>query len=270
MIPKILHYCWFGNGEKPELVQKCMESWRNILPEYELHEWNERNFDLNVVPYVREAYEKKRWAFVTDYVRLYALYNVGGIYVDTDVEILRPLDRFLSLPAFSGFQCKNCCVTGLMGAARHSQWAKDLMDDYTGRHFLNKDGTLNEATNVHYISERMMQMGMKLDGSKESIEGYYTVFPEEYFCPKECVSGKLNLTENSYAIHHFAGSWLGTRRLKLRALSRRFPLLAYYLGYFMRDPRVVVKAMHKSLKRKFYKILGKTIEEDHSLWTDEV
>ena len=104
MIPKIIHYCWFGRGKMPELAQKCLDSWKKQLPEYDYKLWNEDNFDINSVPYVKEAYEARKFAFVTDYVRLYALYHFGGVYMDTDVEVLKPLDRFLELPAFSGFE----------------------------------------------------------------------------------------------------------------------------------------------------------------------
>ena len=100
MIPKIIHYCWFGRGQMPELALKCLESWKKYCPDYEIKEWNEDNFDLETYPYAREAYENRKFAFVTDVVRLYALYHEGGIYMDTDVEVLKPLDRFLNDPAF--------------------------------------------------------------------------------------------------------------------------------------------------------------------------
>lgn len=270
MIPKVIHYCWFGHGEKSELIQKCMASWKKYLPEYRIVEWNEDNFDLNCVPYVKEAYEKRKWAFVTDYVRLYALYTQGGIYMDTDVEVLRPIDRFLHLPAFSGFQTVNCCVTGIMGAEKGSKWAKDMMDDYNDRHFIKPDGSLNLATNVHYVSERMMKMGMKLDGHLESIDGYVTFFPVDYFCPKLCVEGTVNLTENSYTIHHFAGSWLGEKGLWIRKIKKRHPLLGYYISYFSKDPKTLVRNIGRSLRRKWYRWTGRSDQIVDGIWIDEL
>ena len=180
MIPKIIHYCWFGHGPKPELIQRCMASWKKYLPEYKLKEWNEEDFDVNCIPYVKEAYKQRRWAFVSDYVRLYALYHDGGIYMDTDEEVLNPIDRFLSLAAFSGYQNAEQCLTGEGG-----EWVKDLMDDYIGRSFYRPNGEINETTNVECTTYLMRKKkGMKIDGNLEEALGYVTFFPAEYFCPQ--------------------------------------------------------------------------------------
>jgi len=263
MIPKKIHYCWFGRGEKSELIEKCMASWKQFLPEYELKEWNEDNFDVNSVQYVREAYKERKWAFVSDYVRLYALYHDGGIYMDTDVEVLKPIDRFLNLAAFSGYQDADQCLTGIMGSERGGEWVKDLLDDYEGRSFYRKNGEINETTNVEYTTYLMRKKkGMRIDGSEESIEGYVTFFPVDYFCPKLCTSGIVNLTENSYTIHHFAGSWLGRRRLFARQLRRRFGnYVGYYFDYFSRRPDLVMKNIVSSCRRKWARLRGKTFTE---------
>ena len=263
MIPKIIHYCWFGNGTKSELIQRCMETWKKVLPEYEVKEWNESNFDIDCIPYVKEAYKERRWAFVSDYVRLYALYHDGGIYMDTDVEVLKPIDRFLSLAAFSGYQDAEQCLTGIMGSEKGGAWVKDLMDDYIGRSFYRPNGEINETTNVEYTTYLMRKRkGMKIDGKLEEIPGYVVFFPVEYFCPKLCVSGVVNLTENSYTIHHFAGSWLGKRRLASRMLKRHVhPLVGYYFDYFTRRPDKVIKNVILSLRRKIGKLIGRPIQE---------
>ena len=130
MIPKKIHYCWFGRGEKPELALKCIESWKKYLPDYELKEWNEDIFDISRNQYVREAYENRKFAFVTDYVRLYAIYTEGGIYMDTDVEVVGRFDKFLHHHAFSGFETDGNVPTGMMAAEKGSVWAKDLLDQY--------------------------------------------------------------------------------------------------------------------------------------------
>ena len=207
MIPKKIHYCWFGKGKMPELALKCIESWRVNLPDYELKEWNENSFDINSNFYVKEAYESRKFAFVTDYVRLYALYTEGGIYMDTDVEVLKNLDSFLDLPAFSGFEDNMHIPTGIMAAEKGSIWAKWQLEYYSGRHFLLPDGTLDLTTNVDIIGGLMEEKGFILKNGLYNFQNIITIFPKDYFCPKSHTTGKIELTENTYTIHHFAGSW---------------------------------------------------------------
>ncbi len=127
MIPKIIHYCWFGRGKLPELAFKCMDTWKKYLPDYQLRLWNEDTFDITSHPYVFEAYQSKKYAFVTDYVRLYALYHFGGIYMDTDVEVIRNLDELLDLPGFSGFESEKDVPTGIMACESHNSWAEEQL-----------------------------------------------------------------------------------------------------------------------------------------------
>ena len=217
MIPKKIHYCWFGKGKMPELALKCIESWRVNLPDYELKEWNENSFDINSNFYVKEAYESRKFAFVTDYVRLYALYTEGGIYMDTDVEVLKNLDSFLDLPAFSGFEDNMHIPTGIMAAEKGSIWAKWQLEYYSGRHFLLPDGTLDLTTNVDIIGGLMEEKGFILKNGLYNFQNIITIFPKDYFCPKSHTTGKIELTENTYTIHHFAGSWKSSSdRLKRR------------------------------------------------------
>lgn len=217
MIPKKIHYCWFGKGKMPELALKCIESWRVNLPDYELKEWNENSFDINSNFYVKEAYESRKFAFVTDYVRLYALYTEGGIYMDTDVEVLKNLDSFLDLPAFSGFEDNMHIPTGIMAAEKGSIWAKWQLEYYSGRHFLLPDGTLDLTTNVDIIGGLMEEKGFIQKNGLYNFQNIITIFPKDYFCPKSHTTGKIELTENTYTIHHFAGSWKSSSdRLKRR------------------------------------------------------
>ena len=217
MIPKKIHYCWFGKGKMPELALKCIESWRVNLPDYELKEWNENSFDINSNFYVKEAYESRKFAFVTDYVRLYALYTEGGIYMDTDVDVLKNLDSFLDLPAFSGFEDNMHIPTGIMAAEKGSIWAKWQLEYYSGRHFLLPDGTLDLTTNVDIIGGLMEEKGFILKNGLYNFQNIITIFPKDYFCPKSHTTGKIELTENTYTIHHFAGSWKSSSdRLKRR------------------------------------------------------
>jgi hypothetical protein len=208
MIPKKIHYCWFGRGQMPELALKCIESWKKYLPEYEIKEWNEDNFDLDLYPYVREAYDNRKFAFVTDVVRLYALYHEGGVYMDTDVEVLKPLDPFLNHTAFSGFENATQVPTGIMASEKGGVWAKENLDYYNGRHFLKEDGSIDIETNVIIITDYMLKCGLKQNNTYQDFPGLITFYPNDYFCPKSYVDGKIYKTDNTVTIHHFAGSWL--------------------------------------------------------------
>ncbi len=207
MIPKKIHYCWFGRGEMPELALKCIASWKKFLPEYEIKEWNEDNFDLDSYPYVREAYDNRKFAFVTDVVRLYVLYHEGGIYMDTDVEVLKPLDVFLKYEAVSGFESETQIQTGLMACREGHPLFKELLDEYDGLHFIKPDGNFDYTTNVVRITNTCMKYGFVQNNQLQTVAGF-TLFPKDYFCPKSYVDGKIHLTENTVTIHHFAGSWI--------------------------------------------------------------
>lgn len=208
MIPKIIHYCWFGRGEKPESVKKYIKGWHEILPDYTFKEWNEDNFDINSNQYVREAYEARKFAFVTDYVRLYALYHEGGIYMDTDVEVLSTFDPFLHHTAFSGFETDGNVPTGMMAAEKGSVWARDLLSGYGNRRFILPDGTCDTTTNTFVITKYMVDKGLILNNKYQDFPGLCTMYPAEYFCPKDHRTGKIRCTSKTVCIHHFAGSWL--------------------------------------------------------------
>lgn len=208
MIPKEIHYCWFGRGEKPELARKCIASWHKFLPDYEIKEWNEDNFDLDLYPYVRQAYDSRKFAFVTDVVRLYALFHEGGIYMDTDVEVIGRFDSFLHHHAFSGFETNNTVPTGMMAAEKDSIWAKELLDEYNERLFIREDGSYDDETNTVAITRYMVSKGLRCNNTLQDFPGLCTMYPSEYFCPKEHTTGKVNITDKTVCIHHFAGSWL--------------------------------------------------------------
>lgn len=208
MIPKKIHYCWFGGNPLPDDALKCIASWRKFMPDYEIIEWNESNFDVNATPYTAQAYEAKKYAFVTDYVRLYALYKEGGIYMDTDVEALKSFDSFLHLHAFSGFENNGYVPTGMMAAEKNSKWAKDLLDQYDTRTFINEDGSFDLTTNTTVITDYMIGKGLVRNNTYQDFPGLVTMYPSEWFCPKDHGTGIIRLTENTVCIHHFACSWL--------------------------------------------------------------
>lgn len=216
MIPKVIHYCWFGRNPLPELAKKCIASWKKYLPDYEIKEWNEDNFDLDLYPYVREAYDNRKFAFVTDVVRLYALYNEGGIYMDTDVEVLKSLDPFLQHTAFSGFEDEKNIPTGIMASEKGGKWAKDNLEYYNDRHFKKENGEIDLTTNVTTITNYMLPLGLKQDNTYQDFSNLITFYPKDYFCPIDSSSLQLNITENTHTIHHFAGSWV--KRSLLRRL----------------------------------------------------
>jgi len=208
MIPKIIHYCWFGRGEKPELAVKCIDSWKRYLLDYELKEWNEDNFDITQNQYVCEAYENRKFAFVTDYVRLYAIYTEGGIYMDTDVEVVGSYNQFLHHHAFSGFETDGNVPTGMMAAEKGSVWAKELLDQYQERVFVQSDGSFDMTTNTTVITNYMLRKGLMLNNQYQDFPGLCTMYPADFFCPKDHRTGKIRCTKNTVCIHHFAGSWL--------------------------------------------------------------
>lgn len=206
MIPKIIHYCWFGGKPLPEDAKRYIDSWRKYCPDYEIKEWNESNFDLNICNYVREAFEAKKWAFITDYVRLYAMVNEGGIYMDTDVEVIKPLDSFLYHKAFSGFEDERNIPTGIMACEKGFALFDELLHYYDNKHFIKDDGTYDLTTNVITITNICRKYGFKGNNKKQDVLGFI-LYPNDVFCPKSHDTGEIKLTDNTVTIHHFAGSW---------------------------------------------------------------
>lgn len=207
MIPKIIHYCWFGKNPLPPLAVKCIESWKKYCPDYEIKEWNESNFDVNCNQYTKEAYEAKKWAFVSDVARLFALVNHGGIYMDTDCELLKPIDEFLSLDAVSGFETETQISTAFMGCRKEHLLFAELLQDYNRKNFKLADGGYDTTTNVTAVTNALLKKGIMLNNKLQTVSDF-TLYPKEYFCPKNGKTGDINISENTYAIHHFDGSWL--------------------------------------------------------------
>ncbi len=212
MIPKTIHYCWFGRNPKPKLAKKCIKSWKIYCRGYEIIEWNEDNFDLALAPlYVRQAYEAKKWAFVTDYVRLWAMTQYGGIYMDTDVEVVRSLDRFLEHRAFSGFEDDVHIPTGIMACEKDFPLFVEFLRYYDTASFLNEDGSPNLTTNVIIMTEICLKHGLQQNGQYQLVDGF-ALYPKDVFCPMSGSSGILNKTANTAAIHWFSASWFDEAR----------------------------------------------------------
>lgn len=232
MIPKVIHYCWFGHNPLPPLAKKCIASWKRYLPDYEIKEWNEDNFDINIIPYVKEAYEAMKYAFVSDYARYWILYQYGGLYFDTDVEIIAPLDDIVSRGAFMGCQFAYgstssdyeqelfsripCLALGVnpglgLGLGQEQSEAKaffkEMLNSYATRHFKNADGSLNTKSIVYYTTVALSNHGLKYIKGIQHIMGI-DIYPNDYFCPIDYRTNIMQKTSNSRTIHHFAASWL--------------------------------------------------------------
>lgn len=211
MIPKVIHYCWFGHGKMPELANKCIESWKKFLPDYEIKEWNESNFDVKIIPYTAEAYRAKKYAFVSDYARFWILYKFGGLYFDTDVEVIKPMDNIISQGPFMGFENNGATTTGVapglgLGVNPGLGLYKEILDYYEGEHFVSQDGRLNLETVVLRVTDIMKKYGLKSDNAFQTVAGV-NVYPYDYFCPIRTTDGKMCMTDRTVSIHHYAASW---------------------------------------------------------------
>lgn len=210
-IPKVIHYCWFGKGKKPDLIKECLSNWHTILDDYEIVEWNEENFDVFQHPYVKEAYEAKKYAFVSDYVRLYALYNFGGIYLDTDVKIYKKFDDLLHHNSFWGLEQENYIATSTIGAKKNNPLIKIFFEEYQNATFLNSDGSYKQLTNVAIISKIMRNLGLVQKGNYLEIEGVAVVYPQVYFSPYDYVNIRHLEDDRTYTKHYFFKSWLSSK-----------------------------------------------------------
>ena len=221
------------------------------MPDYEIKIWNEDTFKVNSMPYVHQAYMRKRYAFVSDYVRLHALYTEGGIYLDTDVEVLKRFDDLLTSPAFVGFEAENYIGTGIMASERHGRWVKDIMARYEDREYLRTDGSEDTTTNVEMITAMLAAQGLLLKNGHHDMPGYLHIFPKEYFSPKAWNDRGLSITSNTYAIHHYDGSWMDRRQRWLMFIGQRFGAkTAHYIDYFCRPLPEVWKNLWASIKRR--------------------
>lgn len=235
MIPKIIHYCWFGHNPLPESAQKCIASWRKFFPDYEIWQWSEMGleassnlddndnvnclydklmgFDVNSIQYTREAYEAKKYAFVSDYARFWLLYKYGGLYFDTDVEVIKPMDDIIERGPFMGIEVASQnggapkVAPGLgLGVNPGLGLYKTLLDKYATLKFRNEDGTLNQKTIVTYNTEVLLESGLRSTNEIQEVAGVW-IYPADYFNPLDSLTGKLKLTDNTRSIHWYMNSW---------------------------------------------------------------
>lgn len=224
MIPKIIHYCWFGSGEMPQLAKDCIASWHKCMPDWEYRFWNEETFDTDSCVYAREAYHAGKYAFVSDYVRLWALEREGGLYLDTDVLAFRPFDDLLSHKAFAGFEGSKHQPIGtcVMASEPHGEWISEILRAYQDRHFII-NGIPDLTTNVQFITAIMAAKGFRQDGSEQDCSGLH-VFPVDYFSPRH-TTGEYIRTENTFSEHKGMASWSkrskGWKQWLLRLFGQR-------------------------------------------------
>lgn len=208
VIPKRIHYCWFGGKPLNQLGEKCLASWKKYFPDYEIVEWNESNFDVNCCQYVKEAYEAKKWAFVSDYARFKILYDQGGVYFDTDVEVIKSFDDILEKGNFMGCENKVSAVNPGLGlaVAPGLSLIKEILEDYEKDSFLNSDGSLDLTTIVTRTTNILKRHGLQNINEIQTV-AEIDIYPVDYFCPIDMSSGKLVITKNTHSIHRYAGSW---------------------------------------------------------------
>lgn len=233
MIPKIIHYCWFGHNPLPKLAQECIATWKKHCPDYEIKEWNEDNIDISCIGYMQEAYEEKAWGFVSDVARLQIIYEHGGIYLDTDVEILKSFDTLLHHTAFMGmedgrFNKKNVALGLGFGAEKGNELIGKFLYDYQDRHFRNKDGTLDRTPCPVIQTAVLTREGFRPQNKQQTICGAI-VYPTEFFSPYSPITGISCCTSNSYSIHHYDGSWITEEE---KALTEKKHLIYQKYGYF--------------------------------------
>ena len=210
MIPKKLHYIWLGGNPLPEIALKCMESWKKFCPDYEIVVWDESNLNLDINTYCREAYDAKKFAFCSDVLRYDVLYKHGGVYLDIDVEFVKPIDDMLNNHIFLGFESPEFVAPGLiMGAEAGSETIKTLLSEYDDEHFVLENGKFNYKTICARVTEYLCKnCGLVQDGSKQLLDGNIAIYPVEYFCPYNAVTKKIEITDATRSIHWFNASWV--------------------------------------------------------------
>lgn len=221
-IPKIIHYCWFGGGEKPEYFKEYIKSWEKILYDYKIIEWNEKNFDVNFCKFSQQAYSQKKYAFVSDVARLYALYHHGGIYLDTDVEVIKSFSDLIgNKECIFGFETENKIATSFMATNPNNQLIKEFLELYLTLDFIKGSGNFEMTPNVIYLTELLKKNGLEENGEFQKLDNGIFVYPKSFFSPYDYIYLTNNICPDSYCVHYFRESWYSTM-MKLRKKLKLF------------------------------------------------
>lgn len=213
MIPKIIHFCWISNDPYPELVNRCIDSWKKYLPDYEFKKWDVTTFDMNSVPYVKQAYKQKKWSFIADFIRLWALKNYGGIYLDSDVELLKPLDDLLNQKAFVCFEHHATEEYPILEAAvlaseKNGRWISKAFEYFENKNFVDENGICDVTPIPYPMALKTKELfDVKFNNTTQRFDDL-TIYSRDYFSPKSNHTNEIILSDNTYAIHHFSGTWL--------------------------------------------------------------
>lgn len=222
MIPKIIHYCWFGGSPLPKEQCKYINGWKKILPDYQIIEWNEDNFDVNSNEWTKSAYNARKFAFVADYVRMYALNKFGGIYLDTDVQVLKSFDSFLHLHSFVSFEGdENLIGTAVIGAEKNTDFLKYMLDYYDS-HVFSLDSNLGEVMNTSLLQKYFVSKGVELNNKRQSVKPDIEVFPLEYFSAKIVNRDEYHITSNTVCIHQYSMSWFKPSQRRWIKFTNKF------------------------------------------------
>lgn len=206
MIPKIIHYCWFGRNPKPESIIKYIQTWHDKMPDYEIKEWNEDNFDINYLQFTKEAYALKKYAFVSDVVRIYALYTEGGIYFDTDIEVVKDISPLLNHKSVIGWE-DILPGTGVLASVKDAKWLDNMLNYYKNIHFISAFGKLRIKPNPYVLTDVLKKYDLKLNHKKDILQDDIAIYPIEFLCAHDMAKKKYIITDNTYCIHHYNASW---------------------------------------------------------------
>lgn len=257
-IPKVIHYCWFGGNPLPELAIRCIESWKTYFPDYEIKEWNESNFDVNIIPYTAEAYKLKKYAFVSDYARFWILYKYGGLYFDTDVEVVKNLDDIIDKGSFFGCELAPDGKGGLMpqiapglglGVYPSHPIYKLILDKYRTRHCMDWQGKIN-GTVVTIVTDifKRYKDNLMLDQLDEVDD--ISIYPSDYFCPIIAQTGEMRMTDNTRSIHHYTATWVNKNfSFSYLIKDRSLRILSHYYGAIV-WPLINLKKFYAIIKNK--------------------
>lgn len=255
-IPKTIHYCWFGGNPLPEETIRYIESWKRFCPDYQIKEWNETNFDVHCCAYVEEAYDAKKWAFVSDYARFLALYKEGGIYFDTDIEVLRSFDDLLEYNAFFGFGRQSLTLP-VFGADKNQRCFAEILEDYAHRHFVKDDGSY-DTTTIELTAQRILleSYGLKLNWEKQILKDNIAILPKDCFSSTDWATGIVTKNPNLYVIHYAEASWMDiTDRKNMMRKRRLIKVFGKKVGMIISD--TITYYNDRGLKLTVIKVLGK-------------